>query len=1150
MLLYFVVDLFGSVQRYDGGGREDQMYRNDSELVFSPSDLITFMESPFASWMDRLSIEDAASGYEQDPEDSLLVTLQNRGYAHETALLSAFQESHDRVATIETTTRDEATANTLAAMRSGEAIIFQGYLTNPPFAGYTDFLVRVDQPSGLGLYSYEVWDTKLSKKLKPYFAIQLCCYGEMLETIQGTIPEYLTVVLGTNERVPLRTTDYMSYYLSLKVSFLDFQRGFNPKTIPNPVESASWGRWSNTAEQILQKRDHPLRVANITRHQIKALDQAGILTMTALAETDIERVTGIGDDVFRRLKAQAHLQKASETEERPRFDILQSDPDNPTGLALLPTHSDADLYFDIEGFPLIDDGLEYLWGCSYFDETGIRQFQDFWGHDRAGEKTAFEGFLDWAYQRWIDHPQMHIYHYGHYEVAAIRRLMGRHGSREHEVDQLLRNEVFIDLHRIVRHGVVVGEPRYSIKNVEHLYRGRRETDVTGATESIVYYEKWREDPDGATWHNSAVLGAIRNYNIDDCDSTQELVDWLRDQQKINEISYSGRTETIEVPQSDTNEEVQELFARVQAALAAETDSARAEILETLGWLIEFHRREDKPSWWRYFDRMGMTEVDLMDDMDCLAGLSRNRRIPYPPTARSRTRLVYEYNYDADQPFRGAARQFQILGPGDRNVSAHEVDIDRGFISFASSVELPAQMSIIPNDIVRSHPIPLAIRDVVKQVLDAPDEPLAILDFLYRRRPRIASNTSGPIIRDDRDFLDQVIRAVSELQNSYLTIQGPPGAGKTFTAKHVIVDLLRQGKKVGISSNSHKAINNLLAAVADELQDRDQSASLVKVDRNDDPLYSRNNITWLKSGGDAADFLPTLDCLAATAWTFARGDMIGELDTLFIDEAGQVSIANLVAMSRCARNFVLIGDQMQLGQPIQGSHPGESGLSVLEYLLRDHATVPIDLGVFLPVSYRMHPDVCGYISRCFYDGRLSAAEHTRDRFIEIGTSGLVNRSTGIQFISVEHAGNTQASIEEIDVIADVAAELLGTTFHTGDELHPHDVLDWNDILFVAPYNHQVNLLRSRLGDQAKVGSVDKFQGQEAPVVVLSMCASSASEAPRGVEFLFSPNRLNVAISRAKCLAIVVGSSSLVNTPVKNLEQMKMVNAFCDLVNTRR
>ena len=286
-------------------------------------------------------------------------------------------------------------------------------------------------------------------------------------------------------------------------------------------------------------------------------------------------------------------------------------------------------------------------------------------------------------------------------------------------------------------------------------------------------------------------------------------------------------------------------------------------------------------------------------------------------------------------------------------------------------------------------------------------------------------------------------------------------------------------------------------------------------------------------------------LGATAWGFAREDLEEAFDFLFVDEAGQVSLANLVAVSRSTQNIVLMGDQMQLSQPTQGTHPGESGASLLDYLLEEKSTIPEDLGVFLGQTYRMHPKVNHFISEAIYEGRLHAAEgNEQQRILVPESASWVQDEAGILFIPVEHQGNTQSSVEEVKVITQIVAEMTGREF-LNKEGKKYG-LDCEDILIVAPYNHQVNELTQVLGSQARIGTVDKFQGQEAPVVILSMCSSDANESPRGLEFLLEKNRINVAISRAQALAIVVGSPALAQSTAPNQKSMKLLNIYCHLM----
>lgn len=1118
------------------------MQIKDNKYLYSPSDLIAFMESPYASAMDRCKLNDPAITKLMDKEDVVLASLQQKGYEHEDKFTQKLKDEGHAVYETKRATPEQTAEATLLAMQEGQEIIVQGYLSHENFGGFTDFLVKVPGTSNFGDYHYEVWDTKLSKKLKPYFAIQLCCYIEMLESIQGVRPKQMVVVLGDDTEARLDVANYFAYYKSLKSAFLEFHKSPS-KDLPNPTESKSYGRWSELAGKQLAEIDHLSQVANLSRSQIKNLEKAGITTMQQLVDSELDAIPNMNAAIFQKAKQQTALQIASREQEKPEYIILPHEAEAQRGLSILPPHSDNDVFFDIEGYPHIEGGLEYLWGNTYFDKDGKRAFKEFWAHDAKQEKKIFVEFINWIYDLWLEDPSMHVYHYANYEIAAIRKLMGRYGVCEEQVDNLLRNHVFVDLYTVVRYGVMIGEPRYSIKNVEHIYRPARNTDVVGGAESIVVYESWRENPDGDTWETSKVLNSIREYNIDDCDSTLELAQWLRVEQDKHGIVYIVSDSEGEAKIPEVVTEAINLRDKILSIADAENDQKRTGLLEVLAWSLEFHRRENKPTWWRLFERLGWTEIEFYDDMDCLAGLTRTSKKPYLPTPQSRN-YIYEYQYNTDQPFKGAAKKFYVLEHEGMKIERRDCDPDNGLIAFSYKETLPERMHILPDQYVRPYPIPEAIKSVVENLFETGFPPCAIVDFLMRVKPRIKDKTKGDIITGkDDEFLTEVINAAVNLENSYLCIQGPPGSGKTFTAKHIIGELLRQGKRVGISSNSHKAIINLMSGVADYMNDEDIEALLVKAGGDkEDPIFEKDNVKYVAS---VSKFSPQdAVCLGGTAWAFSNEHVKDEFDYLFIDEAGQVSVANMIGMSQSCKNIILMGDQMQLGQPIQGSHPGESGMSILDYLLEEHATIPTDIGVFLPKTYRMHPNVCKLISEQVYEGKLSS-DITAHKHIVQTNGPIITQNSGICFVPVEHEGNTQGSAEEVAQIQVLAKELIGAKFWPDEKGHKRRI-GWGDILFVAPYNYQVNLLRAALDDRARIGSVDKFQGQEAPIVILSMCASDAADSPRGIDFLFSKNRLNVAISRAQALAIVVGNPALAHTSVNNLKQMEQINFFCEIV----
>lgn len=1136
------------------------MYKLAEIIIYSPSDLTVYMSSQFASWMNRWTLEYPEAEPEADEEDALSTMLAEKGLTHENALLKKFRQQGLQVVDIAQNTLGankniaEKLQATQDAMQQGADVIYQAVLQKEPFLGHADFLVKVPGQSRLGSYHYEVWDTKLASAVKPQFVVQLCCYADMLETVQGSRPAHMVVALGNQECVRLETENYFYYYLALKARFLAEQAAFNAADMPDPAACASHGRWAGYAEQLLQDKDHLSLVANITRSQIKKLQRAGINTCQQLVQAKNERVPGLSAEVFARLQAQAAIQKASEGKERPLFEVLQSaEYQSPIGLVLLPPHSGLDVFFDIEGFPLDEGGLEYLWGCTYFDEFGQRLFRDFWAHNQAQERQAFEDFIHWVYKRWQQDPAMHIYHYANYEIAACRKLMGRYGTCEYELDQLLRNDVFVDLYKIVKAGLRVGEPKYSIKNIEHLYRGKRDTAVGSGGDSVVVYEQWRnlnlQGLEGDSWQTSAILKSIRDYNIDDCDSTQELTAWLREQQKNHNMAYTGQLELIEP------EVKEEITARVQRRdrlleRAKTEPQERAYITENMAWMLEFHRRESKPVFWRLFDRLGLSHDELEDDIDCLANCQRTNRLAFKPTERARN-LAYEYRFNVNQEFR-IPRQtsMYLLEPDKRKVTflpAHS-DLKNGLVVVQAGFDPGGVISLIPDEYVNPGVIQQAIDDVVERYEAGELEGTAILAFLQRDPPNIKGHKKGDSIvtaTTPAGRMSQIIQAVCNLNESYLTLQGPPGAGKTYTGKHIIAELLKQGKKIGISSNSHKAINNLLAGVAEYCHAEGVTARCFCT-KNTGPEIEDNGIIVIKNDEISTHLEKPACVIGTTAWGFCREEVTGELDYLFIDEAGQVSVANLVGMSRAARNIILMGDQMQLGQPSQGSHPANSGLSILDYLLHDSPIIPDSMGVFLDTTFRMHSAVNDYISHAIYQGQLKADPGNDNQRIIVPANytGSLSLEAGLMFVPMEHEGNTQASDEEVEVIRQLAHEYLQRRFCGKDGKERQ--LGWDDILFVAPYNHQVNKLQQALGPEARVGSVDKFQGQEAPLVFFSLCTSDAAESPRGIDFLFDIHRINVAISRAQALAVVVGNVSLLSAQASTAGQMRQVNVLSRLL----
>ena len=1126
------------------------MRKIDGQLVYSPSDLVVFLESPFASWMNRQYLEDPDS-LAPDEDDPLLQVLAKRGDAHERQYLEQLEADGVDVCTTEGKGRFE---QTVEAISSGIEVIFQARLKGDQFAGHADFLKKLP-----GSGQYAVWDTKLSRRNKPYFMIQLCCYADMLEQMTGVRPESIGVILGDGAEHSFRTNEFFAYYKRVKAAFLESTASYPDGEAPVPEPSANHGRWATHAQAWLEERDHLCQVANISKGQIAKLNGVGIQTMVQLAEGCPAHVKGIGGRVLARLSRQAQLQVQSHGLEKPLFDVLQPPEDNPVlGLAALPTASRLDVFFDMEGYPAADDWLDYLFGAVTTDE-GKDVFHDWWAHSDQQEKRAFEDFIDWVYERWQQDPSMHIYHYAPYETTAAKRLMGKYGTREKKVDDLLRNRVFVDLYAVVRRGVLVGEPSYSIKNLEHIYMDKREGGVTDAGASVLVYDAWCESGESADWQKSDRLKAIRDYNEDDCVSTVLLANWLRECQEDAGIAWAEKDGGADEPEPERQETPEakarrELAESILSGLPAEppTEEIAAgnyRLTQLLAYLLEFHRRADKPMWWRLFERRAADTRELWDDMDCIAGLAGVDQ--GEPVKQSK---LFRYEFDPDQDTKLKEGDRVALVP-DQGVTAgiEEFDakgrlglkIGNKQLSNCEGSRLPTHTSIIPSELITSEVLRESIYQVVRRYTEQGHLQQSLEDFLAKKSPRLKSGATGQLRKRDEDLVGAAIRIALDMDDTCLCLQGPPGTGKTYTASQMIKHLLEAGHSVGISSNSHKAILNLMKAVC-EIYPEFSRATKVGGDEGDPVLEQFQQIRYSNSA-DARHKQDAGTMIGATAWFFAHPACTGAVDYLFVDEAGQVSVANLVAMSAATKNIVLLGDQMQLGQPTEGSHPGESGQSILEYYLHGHQTIPHDRGLFLDTSWRMHPDVCTFISDAFYEGRLQPEEHTANRVVRLPADGgtLVSKEAGVLYMPVEHEGNTQGSDEEVELICRIVEELAGRmlTDDKGADLHVFDVA--TDILFVAPYNMQVRKLKKALPAGARVASVDKFQGQEAPIVIVSMCASPGEFGSRGMKFVLDKNRMNVAISRAQSLAVVVGDPRLAQSACGSVEEMGLLNLCCSV-----
>ena len=1102
----------------------------DGRLVYSASDLNDFLECTHLTELQRRVARSELVRPQSNPASALLA---RKGEEHEIRYLRRLQAAYgDRLVLIPAPNVpslrgwEAAQVETLAAMAAGAHIIYQATFLDGTFVGRADFLRRVEEPSARWAWSYEAIDTKLALSPKPYYLVQLCNYSEHVARLQGSMPRTMHVVLGSGEERHFRVDAFAAYYRRIKASFLAHVETAPRSTYPFENPHCINCRWRLACAQRRIEDDHLSLVANIRRDQIAKLEGSGVATLAALAEaTDAQRPFGMAETTYEKLRSQAALQHTGRTERRHVYELLEHDPG--AGFELLPLPDEGDVFFDIEGDPLYspERGLEYLFGV-YLPESN--EYRAFWARSDRDERAAFEALMDFLVERRRRYPAMHVYHYAPYETTALRRLMGFYASREPDLDDLLRNEVFVDLYAVVRQSLRISQPSYSIKKLEAFYGMTRSTDVQRGDDSIVMFESWLVSGD------ETILQDIERYNDDDCRSTYRLRQWLLERRQERE-SMVGRSlswrapRAVEPPPDDRGPLAQRLLdglpaPRTLTELRAWHDDLRARWL--LGHLLGYHARDAKPAFWQLYDRYENVDRLMEFDHEAIGGLQLRDDIAPEKIKQS---FIYTYAFPEQQHNLGTDAPYC---PDRRGPAGTIVEIDEGRqllrIKLNRNIVPEKLRALIPGTPMDTRAQRKALARVATEYADgtlATAHP-ATLSILLAQPPQLVPPRT--IVQPSRPDADTVSELVASLDTSHLVVQGPPGSGKSTIGAAFIVDLLASGKRVGILANGHKAIHTLLhkvEAAAEARAVRFRGLQKYTEDNEGSRYISKLDEPCVTAVGKAEAIASEPHELAAgTPWLFAREEFSNAYDVLVIDEAGQISLADALACSTAARSVVLLGDPLQLAQVSQGSHPLGTDLSVLEHLLGGQDTVDPRRGVFLDVSYRMHPEICEFISHAVYDDRLSAAPACAlNAIVSPGLAG-----SGLRYLAIAHDDNYRASDEEADAVVAAIALLLRGTVRVGERT-PRPMTH-RDILVVSPYNAQRKRIRARLaakGFDVLVGTVDKFQGQEAPVVFYSMATSSGATLPRNLEFLFEKNRLNVAISRAQCLSVLVCSPRLLD-----------------------
>ena len=1147
----------------------------DGTLILSPSDLANFLTCRHRAGLDLA----AARGVFEKPryEDPYAAMLRQHGDEHEQAYVESLRARGLTIANAKpekTTKAEESARLTVEAMRAGAQVIVQGRLAGDLIAGYADVLLRVEQKSKLGSWSYEVQDTKLAKETKGSTILQLSAYSDMVARIQGTTPESFQVVTPVaTERY--RVDDYAAYYRMVLASLRrNVEKGHDALVeayYPEPVEACAVCVWEGRCEARRRRDDHLSYIAGVGRSHRVELTAQGHATLAAVAAMPVPvafKPARGSRDTYGRLGHQARVQHQQRTEKTPVYERLELK--DGEGLSRLPPPSKGDLFLDLEGARFArEGGREYLFGAygaysAYGAKGKGAEYRAWWALNDAEEKAAFEEVVDLIMAAWAADPVMHVYHFNHYEPTAFKKLMGRYVTRGEQLDKLLRAERLVDLYPITKQAVRAGVESYSIKKLEQYSGYTRRVELKNVHDPLLKVEL-ALDANAPGLITTEIRDAVQGYNEDDCRSTEALRDWLESLR----LEWQAAGVTVPRPEDQAAEaeqpvpEVQQQAVALRERILATIPPEAAEPTHAdhpkwlLAYLIDWHRREVNAEWWEYFRLKGLPEEDLFDERDAVAGLTFIDRVDIVKRAGSQKptgSVIDRYTYPLQEIEIGRKGKLKLQDDTTfGEVVAHDrvarlLDVRKG--PKVAEVHPSAAFScdVITTDGLQKSVMRLAERMISSPFHEGvPDE--CGLELLFARAPRL--RTAAFELRTGETEQDFAIRVATALDRTTLAIQGPPGAGKTYIGAQMIRALVAAGKKVGVTATSHKVIRNLLDEVVDQAA---KARHTVKVGQKPGEMSAQpGSIVEFDDNPPALEAIASgeVSVLGGTSFMWAREEFAQAVDVLFVDEAGQVSLANLLAVSQAANSLVMLGDPQQLDQPEKASHPDGVGVSALQHVLGEYETMPPDRGIFLPITWRMSPTLTAFTSELFYEGKLTAKAGL-ERQVLSGIDALAGSK--LWMVPVEHDGCQSASDAEVDAVVALVERLLASGSLWIDENGEAKQLTGDDIRVVAPFNAQVNRITEALakvrlrpdatpGGTVQVGTVDKFQGQTCAVVIYSMATSRPEDAPRGMEFLYSLNRLNVATSRARCAVFLVASPRLFEPECRTPRQMQLANAPC-------
>lgn len=1096
--------------------------------------------SKITAWLDcahyltlRRQVDDGALVPTNAGRGSLAGLLMDKGLTHERDYLDSLRARGLDVFEVSAKERGETFATwasrVAGVLADGHDVVYQFPFVHDGLRGVADFLVKVDTPSALGNFSYEPVDAKLARTAaKPGHVLQLAFYADALEAAQETRSERVHLYLGSGETESIRLRDVEAYWRRIRhqlARVMATELG-DGATVPVKCTHCEFCEFADHCDAEWRRADSLIYVAGIRGPDIDALEDSGVPTMAALAE-GTGPIAGVKEVRLDVLRSQAVLQRRASPGSPPPFETVPADnaDEESRRRRQLPAPDPGDVFLDFEGHPFWTParGLIFLAGLLVRGGDGKWEYESCWAHTVAEEAAMTRGLIDWIAERRARHPGMHVYHYNHTERSLLVARATEHGADEALLARLVANGVFVDMLDVVRHSVSVGAESYSLKVLEVIAGYDRSHDIDHGAGAVVEYEGWMGDGDADR------LDRIARYNADDVRATLAVREWLLAEPLAGEPARTP----IELEDEELDGDVDDLVA----GLVATGEDWKV----LLAHLLEYWSREGRAHRAQAVAPLASEPGDQLEHPAVIAGLEFVEMRPRQGRQKS-DRAVFRFPPQPLTPDLTDVRPPRLMypvGDGVVSVSADSVD-PAGELVVAwneRADEAPMPTAAVLNDWVGQRPKPEALAEYARRVLDGSEtaDDTVRRAVLCRSLPAFTAG-GGPGSDGFIAETEAIVDAALHLDRSYLAVQGPPGTGKTYTGAHIVARLIAEGRRVGVTAFSHAAINNLVRAVMAVRPDvrvlRHGPRPAREADQLAGATYNADRAKW-DSGRH--------DLVAGTTWLFSGPKMVESLDVLVIDEAGQLGLADALAAMSSATNVILLGDPLQLAQVSLASHPGGAGASVLEHVLGDHDTIPPNRGVFLDTTRRMHPDVCSFVSTQVYEGRLGSHPGC--------AAQSVGGEAGLRWVRAEHTGSETYSVVEAALVHATIRSLVDSTWVDADGVA--HVLSAADVMVVAPYNDHVDLVRGALDADpvtaaARVGTVDKFQGQEAPVVIFTMATSSGDCMPRTAEFLYSRNRLNVAISRARALAYIICTDELLDTRARTVDEMRMIGTLCAFV----